>query len=59
MKEISKDEVMNLPSGTEYVVYNPLTNQLKIETSSPIDIAHNKYYYSELRFFVKEEKEQE
>lgn len=54
MKEITKEEVKNLNIGTEYIVYNPLTNQMKVETSSPIDIAHNKHCYSELKFFVIE-----
>ena len=51
-KEITKEEVINLPTGTEYIVYNPLTQQEKKEIASPIDIAHNKHCYSELKFYV-------
>ncbi|MEE3324159.1 MAG: hypothetical protein VZR33_02405 [Methanosphaera sp.] len=54
MKEITKEEVLMLNVGTEFIIYNPLTKQLKIESASPIDIAHNKHCYSELRFFVIE-----
>ena len=53
MKKMTKEEIMNLPVGTEYVIYNPLTKQLKVETASPIDIAHNKHCYSKLEFYVR------
>lgn len=53
MKELTKEEVKELPTGTEYVIWNPLSKQLKVETSSPIDIVHNKHCYSGLKFYVK------
>ena len=56
MKEISKEEVLNLKTGTEYVVWNPLTNQLKVEIATPVDIAHNKHCYDKLKFYIKGEK---
>lgn len=55
MKELTKEEVQNLKVGTEYVVYNPLTNKLKIEIASPVDIVHNKHCYNKLKFYVKGE----
>lgn len=53
MKNVTRDEVLELRTGTEYVVYNPLTKQLKIEIASPVDIAHNKHCYSGLKFYIK------
>lgn len=55
MKEITKEEAMALPNGTIYVVYNPLTNQHKDETATPIDIVHNKHCYNQLKFYLKNE----
>lgn len=55
MKELTKEEVKNLPTGTEYVIWNPLSKTLKIEIARPIDIVHNKHCYSGLKFYVKME----
>lgn len=52
MREITREEAKKLQTGMEYVIYNPLTRQLKIEIASPIDIAHNKYCYDKLEFFI-------
>ena len=49
--ELSKEEVINLLPGLQYIIYNPLINQIRIETASKKDIAHNKYCYNQLRFF--------
>ena len=54
MKELTKEEVKELKPGTEFIVYNPLTNQFKVEIASPIDISHNKYCYDKLQFYVKD-----
>ena len=54
MKEITKEEALNLKTGTEYVIWNPLTNQLKVEIATPVDIAHNKHCYDKLKFYIKE-----
>ena len=54
MKEITKEEVLNLKNGTEYVIWNPLTNQLKVEIATPVDIVHNKHCYEKLKFYVKD-----
>ncbi len=56
MKEITREDAKNLKVGTEYVVFNPLTNQLKIEIASPVDIVHNKHCFDRLRFFVMNEE---
>lgn len=56
MKEISKEEVLKLKVGTEYVIWNPLTNQLKVEIATPVDIAHNKHCYDKLKFYIKGEE---
>ena len=55
MIEKTKEEIINLKENTEYVIYNPLTKQLKIEKASSQDIVHNKHCYSELKFYVMEE----
>lgn len=55
MKEISKDQVLNLKTGTEYIIYNPLTKQLKVEIATPVDIVHNKHCYEKLKFYIKED----
>lgn len=54
MKEITKEEVLSLKIGTEYVIWNPLTKQLKVEISTPVDIVHNKHCYEKLKFYVKD-----
>lgn len=58
MKELTKEEVLNLKEGTQYVVYNPFIDYLKIEIAGKKDIVHNKYCEPRLKFYVKEyEKE--
>ena len=52
--EITKEEAEQLPVGTSYIVYNPLTNQYKEENASPIDIVHNRYCYNKLKFYKYE-----
>lgn len=54
MREITKEEAKALQTGTEYIVYNPLTNTYKMEIASPIDIVHNKHCYEKLRFYLEE-----
>ena len=49
--EMTKKQVKELKTGTQYIVYNPLTKQYKEEVASPIDIVHNRYCYSELKFY--------
>lgn len=56
MKELTKEEVLNLKEGSQYVVYNPFTDRLTLETASKKDIVHNKYCVETLRFYVKERK---
>lgn len=56
MKEITKEEVLNLTEGTQYIVYNPFTNNLRIEVASKKDIAHNKYCEPRLKFYIKEKE---
>lgn len=55
MKELTKEQVKELPNGTEYIIYNPLTKQLKVEIATPLDIVHNKHCYSGLKFYIKVE----
>lgn len=56
MKVITKEEAKELKEGTVYVIYNPLTKQYKDEIASKKDIAHNKYCYNQLIFFIKENR---
>jgi len=53
MKEITKEEAQKLPTGSIFIVYNPLTNQYKEEKASKKDIVHNKYCFSGLKFYLK------
>lgn len=55
-KELTKEEVLKLKTGTPYIVYNPLTDQYKEEIASPIDIVHNKHCYEKLKFYIKDKK---
>lgn len=55
MKELTREEILQLPTGIDFIIWNPLTKQLKVETTSPIDIAHNKHCYSGLKFYIKME----
>ena len=59
MKELTKEEILQLPTGTDFIIWNPLTKQLKVETTSPIDIVHNKHCYSGLKFYIKMEDSNE
>lgn len=52
MKEISIEEAKNLQVGTEYIVFNPLTKQMKVEIATLVDIVHNKHCYNQLRIFI-------
>ena len=56
MKEITKEEAKELPTGTEYIIFNPLTEQYKKEIATPIDIAHSKYCYEKLKFYLENKK---
>ena len=56
MKEVDKKEILELEEGTQYVIYNPYTNSLKIETVSKKDIAHNKYCITTLKFYIKKDE---
>lgn len=51
----TKEEIINLPEGSKYKVYNPLTCSLKEEISGKNDIAHNKYAYDKLEYYVESE----
>jgi len=53
-KEITKEKVMKLSTGTVYFVYNPLTDSSREETASTVDTVHNKHCYDKLRYFIKE-----
>lgn len=55
LKEITKEEAKALEPGTAYVIYNPLTKTYKEEISGKNDIAHNKYAFNQLKYFIKEQ----
>lgn len=52
MTELTKEEAKELPEGTKYIIYNPLTDTYKEEMASLKDIVHNKYCYEKLKFFL-------
>jgi hypothetical protein len=54
MKQITKEETINLIPGTMYMVYNPLTQLYKEEIAGSKDIVHNKYCYDGLSFYLLE-----
>ncbi len=54
MKEITKEEVLNLPEGTQYISYNPFTDNLSMNFASEKDIAHHKYCVPTLKFYIKD-----
>lgn len=56
MKELSKEEAKKLPEGTIIKIYNPLTNTWKEEKASKKDLAHSRYAYEKLRYFIEEDK---
>ena len=53
MKEISIEEAKSLKVGTEYIIWNPLTNQFKVEIATPVDTVHNKHCYDQLKIYIK------
>lgn len=53
-KEIKKEQVMRFETGRVYIIYNPLTDNVKEEVASKTDIVHNKHCYDKLRYFIKE-----
>ncbi len=50
-KEITKEQILEMPEGTDYAVYNPLTDIYKFEKVGKNDIAHNKHAYEKLVYF--------
>lgn len=54
LKEITKEEAKELETGTTYVIYNPLTKIYKEEISGKNDIANNKHAFDQLKYFIKE-----
>lgn len=54
--EVEKDLLVEAPSGFTYYVYNPLTKEYKKEITGKNDIAHNKYAYSELKYYIINEE---
>ena len=52
LEEITKEDVLKLRKGTRYYIYNPLTERLEEKFASENDIAHNKYCYEKLKFFI-------
>lgn len=52
--EVSKEIIKTLPEGIKFIIYNPLTDTYKEETSGKNDIAHNKYAYEKLKYYLGE-----
>lgn len=52
--EVSKGVIKSLPTGIRFIIYNPLTDTYKEELSGKNDIAHNKYAYEKLKFYLGE-----
>lgn len=56
MIEVTKNEILELKEGTQYVIYNPFSGLLSIVTAGKKDIAHNKYCVPNLKFYMKEKE---
>lgn len=54
-KELTKEEILQLPKGTKYYCYNPLTDTWHEEILGKNDIANNKYAYDKLKYFIESE----
>lgn len=52
--EVSKEIIKTLPEGIKYIIYNPLTDSYKEEISSKKDIAHSRYAYEKLKYYLGE-----
>lgn len=52
--EVSKEVIKTLPEGIRYIIYNPLTDSYKEEISSKKDIAHSRYAYEKLKYYLGE-----
>ena len=52
MTEITKEEAKKLKEGTKYIVYNPLTTTYKEIIANKKDLAHSRYAFEKLRYFL-------
>lgn len=53
MIKVTKNYILRLPKGSKYKIYNPLTDKYKDEIVGKNDIAHNKYAYDGLIYYVE------
>ena len=54
LKQVNKDYILTLLNeGDEYIVFNPLTNTYHTEIVGKNDIAHNKYAYDKLLYYME------
>ena len=49
--ELTKEEAARLPDGTQVLIYNPLTNDYKLERIGKGCLARSKYAASQLKYF--------
>lgn len=57
LKKVTKEYILTLLNkGDEYIVFNPLTNTYHTEIVGKNDIAHNKYAFDKLIYYVEVEK---
>ena len=52
MKEVSKEFIKKQKTGFEFYIYNPLTNQMKLEKLSTKSIVFSPYCYEGLIFYI-------
>lgn len=55
--ELTKEEAAHLPDGTQVLIYNPLTDDYKIERIGKGCLARSKYAASQLKYFSFEDIE--
>ena len=56
-KQVTKEEILQLPKGDKYYCYNPLTDTKKKKIVGKNDIAHNKYAYAGLKYYLESKGE--
>ena len=57
MKKVTKEYILTLLNkGDEYIVFNPLTNTYHTEIVNKNDIAHNKYAFDKLIYYIEVKK---
>ena len=55
--ELTKEEAARLPDGTQVLIYNPITDDYKLERIGKRCLARDKHAINELKYFLFEDLE--